>query len=252
MSLPNTLALAVKNLGLSNYKTGNKVWLVSLDPKFGHPFVEATIIDDALKNNDVNKVECALKYGLSEKVTPHGLDRVLGEMLVIDGLTRDDERVVTTPVHEAQMLQLSLNAMDVAGIGYTSFTHYPTFDGETGAIRPKTPYTQCYNDSEVKIVDFIVRCNDRSKTESSINMATQYTFDIASIIELKTKAKKTISEIEETKAFAEKNPTLKNILKPEALVTPPLYLEMLQLKHTYELKIPTNQDKSNHKTTLEV
>jgi hypothetical protein len=71
MTSPNTLAIAVKTLGLSSYNTGDKVWLVSLDPKFGLPFVEGTIVDDALKNNDFYKVD-----GLSEKITPHGLERV--------------------------------------------------------------------------------------------------------------------------------------------------------------------------------
>jgi hypothetical protein len=131
MSSPNTLALAVKTLGLSNYKMGNKFWLVSLDPKFGRPLLEVTIVDDALKTNDFYKVECMLKYRLSEKIILHNLDRVLGEMLMIDGLTRDDERVVTIAAHEAQMLQLLLNAIDSVGIGYTSFTRYPTYDGKT-------------------------------------------------------------------------------------------------------------------------
>jgi hypothetical protein len=53
---------------------------------------------------------------------------------------------------------MSLDAMDAVGIGFTSFTHYPTFEGEAGAIRPKTPYSQYYNDAEVKIFDLIVLC----------------------------------------------------------------------------------------------
>jgi hypothetical protein len=78
-------------------------------------------------------------------------------MLVLDGLTRDDEHVVTIAVHEARMLQMSLNAINTVGIGYTSFTHYPTFYGETGAIRPNTSFSQYFNYDEVKIVDLIIR-----------------------------------------------------------------------------------------------
>jgi hypothetical protein len=173
-------------------------------------------------------------------------------MLVLDGVTRDDERLVTIAVHEDRMLQMSLNAMDAVGIGFTSFPHYPNFEGEAGAIRPKTPYSQYYNDSEVKIVDLIVRCNDRSKTNSSVILVTPYTFDIASIIELEKKVEKSIAEIEETKAFAEKNPALKNKLNLDASVTPSLYLDLLKLKHSYKIKIPTSQEKANHERILEV
>jgi hypothetical protein len=137
MSSPNTIALAVKTFGLSSYKTGNKVWFVSLDPKFGRPFVEGKVIDNTLKNDHFYKVECMLKEQLSEKVTPHGLDRALGEMLVLDGLTRDDKRVVTIAVHEARMIQMSLNTMNTVGIGYTSFTHYPTSKAKQASFAPK-------------------------------------------------------------------------------------------------------------------
>jgi hypothetical protein len=104
MSSPNTIDLAVKTLGLSSYKIGNKVWLVSLDPKFSRTFVERKLIDDTLKNDHFYNVECTLKKKLSEKATPHGLDRALGEMIVLNGLTRDDERAVTIAAHEALML----------------------------------------------------------------------------------------------------------------------------------------------------
>jgi hypothetical protein len=83
-------------------------------------------------------------------------------------------------------------------------------------------------------------------------MVTPYTFDITRIIELKKKVDKTIAKIKETKTFAEKNPALKSILNPEALVTPPLYLDMLQLKLLYKIKIPINKEKPNHETILKV
>jgi hypothetical protein len=105
---------------------------------------------------------------------------------------------------------MSLNAMDAVGIGFKSFTHYPTFEDEAGAIRPKTPYLKYYNDAEVKIVDLIGRCNDRSKTEAPF-MVTPYNFDIASIIELKKKVENRIAEIEETKAYARKTRRLRAI-----------------------------------------
>jgi hypothetical protein len=114
MSSPNTIDLAVKTLDLASCKTRNKVWLVSLDPKFSRPFVKGKVINDSLKNDSFYKVECTLKDQLSKKVIPHGLDRAC--------LTRNDERVVTITVHEARMLQMSLNAMNAVGIGYTSFT----------------------------------------------------------------------------------------------------------------------------------
>jgi hypothetical protein len=52
--------------------------------------------------------------------------------------------------------------------------------------------------------------------------------------------------------YAEKNPTIKSKLNPDTLVAPSLYLNMLKLKYSYELKIPTNQERANHETILEV
>jgi hypothetical protein len=89
------LAINAKTLGLSNYKAGNKVWIVTLDPKFGLPFVEGTITDDKRQASNLYTVQLTLKDRLSSKTTPQGLQRLLGEMLILDGLTREDERVVT-------------------------------------------------------------------------------------------------------------------------------------------------------------
>jgi hypothetical protein len=52
MPSPTTLVVNAKTLGLSNYKSGNKVCLVTLDPKFGRLFVEGTIMDDGLRTRD--------------------------------------------------------------------------------------------------------------------------------------------------------------------------------------------------------
>jgi hypothetical protein len=73
MSSPTILAINAKTLGLSNYKAGNKVWIVTLDPKFGRPFVEGTITDDKHQASDFYKVQLTLKEGLSSKTTPQGL-----------------------------------------------------------------------------------------------------------------------------------------------------------------------------------
>jgi hypothetical protein len=88
MQSPITLVLSTKTLGLSNYKVGNKVWLVTWEPKIRRPFVEGAIIDNALKNCDFYKVKSALEDGLSAKTTPKRLERTIGEMLIVDGLTR--------------------------------------------------------------------------------------------------------------------------------------------------------------------
>jgi hypothetical protein len=174
-----------------------------------------------------------------------------GEILVLDGLTRDEEHVVTNAVHDVRMLQMSLNAMSAAGIGYTLFTYYPTFEGETGAIRTGTPYSQYFRDAEVKIVNLIIRCNDQRNKAIPL-MYTPYTLDIPKIIDLKRKIEHNIAEVEETRAYAGKNPAIKRNLTTNALIIPPLYLEILDLKHSYEIKAPINQDRVSHEKTLEI
>jgi hypothetical protein len=57
MPSPNNIALAVKMLGMSSYKTRNKVWLVSLYPKLGRPFVKGKVIDNTFKDNHFYKVK---------------------------------------------------------------------------------------------------------------------------------------------------------------------------------------------------
>jgi hypothetical protein len=161
MPSPTTLVINSKTLGLTRYKAGNKVWIVKLD-QFGRPFVKGTIIDDNFRPSDFYKVQCTVKDGPSSKPTPIGLQILLGEMLIVEGLTREDERVVTTAVHEAHLLHASLSVMDAVGIGYTAFTHYPVNEGEIAAIRPGTPHGQFCTDAEVKIVDLIARCNERT------------------------------------------------------------------------------------------
>jgi hypothetical protein len=183
MPSPTSLVISARTLGLLNYKAGNKVWLVSLDPKFGRLFVEGTISNDELKNGDFYKLQFPFKDGLSAKMTPKGLERTLGEMLIVDGLTREYERVLTT---KARLLNFSLNAMDAVGIGYTAFTHYPVLDGETAAIRPGTPHGQFYTDAEVKIVDLFARCNERTDKEPSITtLHKPHTITVEPVLDLK-------------------------------------------------------------------
>jgi hypothetical protein len=56
MPSPTILVINAKTLGLSSYKTGDKVWVVSLDSKFGRPFVVRKITDDRLKTSDFYQV----------------------------------------------------------------------------------------------------------------------------------------------------------------------------------------------------
>jgi hypothetical protein len=60
----------VKTLGATTYQINNKVWLVSLDPKFSRPFVTGTII---YGNNEKGyTVDCEYAHGLSLKIPTNG------------------------------------------------------------------------------------------------------------------------------------------------------------------------------------
>jgi hypothetical protein len=83
----------VKTLGTVKYEVNNKVWLVSLDPKFGRPFITGKVIDG---NDDKGyTLECGYAQGLSHKI-PSATSTFLSEMIIVDDLTRNDERTITT------------------------------------------------------------------------------------------------------------------------------------------------------------
>jgi hypothetical protein len=99
MSSPNTRFINMKTLGTVKYEVNNKVWLVSLDPKFGCPFVTGKVIESNPKTNQSYTLECDYAQGISHKI-PSTTSTFLSEMLKVDGITRDDERTMTTVVHE--------------------------------------------------------------------------------------------------------------------------------------------------------
>jgi hypothetical protein len=136
MSSPNTIALAVKTIGITQYKAGSKFRLVPIDPKFSRTFIKGTITDDTKSDKDLYKIECSWKEGMSGRITALGMEKLLGEMVVLDGIARDDKRVVTNAVHEARVIHMSLESINAVGIVYTTFTQYPVHNGETNTICP--------------------------------------------------------------------------------------------------------------------
>jgi hypothetical protein len=168
MSSPNIRFINVKTISTVNYEASNKIWLVSLDPKFGCPFVTGKVFDDSNANLHHYKVECDMTEGLSMKIP--STSTFLSEILILDGLTKEDERIVTTTVHEARMFRMSLETINAAGIGHTAFTHYPTTDGEENALRPTVPMDQYVNDAKYKVTDLIIQCNERRNRQPSLEI----------------------------------------------------------------------------------
>jgi hypothetical protein len=198
MSSPKTIALAVKTIGITQYTNGSKVWLVSLDPKFSRPFITGTVTDDTKSDDNLYKVECSWKEGLNDRVTALGMDRFLCEMVFFDGITRDDERIVTNAVHEARMLRMSLEAINAVGIECTAFTQYPVYYGETNTNRRRIPLDQYTEDANLKIIDLIVRCNEQSNTATPTAIKT-ISIEIPSIKEIKMKIENHMANVEQTK-----------------------------------------------------
>jgi hypothetical protein len=81
---------------------------VSLDPNFSRPFITSTVTNDTKSDDILYKVECAWKEGLSGRITALDMEKVLGGMVILDDIKRDDERVATNAVHEARRLRMSL------------------------------------------------------------------------------------------------------------------------------------------------
>jgi hypothetical protein len=155
MASRNTRFINVKTLGMVKYEVEYKSWLVSLDQKFGLPFVNGKVVNNDNAGSHHYKVECEDADGLSSKVPSKST--FLSEMLILDGLSRKNERTITTIVHDTRLLHISLETINVAGIGYTSFTHYPTNDGEES--RPPIPMDQYVDDVKCKVIDAIIRTN---------------------------------------------------------------------------------------------
>jgi hypothetical protein len=190
---PNSIMLTANTLGMPNYKAGSKVWIVSLDPQYGRPFITGKITDDTPSNYHTYKIECLVTKGLSKGISAYALNESLGEMLVLDGITREDERVIINAIHEARMLRLSLTTIHSVGIGRTTFTSYPTYEGETNALRPPDLLSLFYGDADIKIIAAIVRRNRRSNINSHTQDANE-TVTIWDLVNIKHEAEQCITK----------------------------------------------------------
>jgi hypothetical protein len=85
-----------------------------------------------------------------------------------------------------------------------------------------------------------------------MNQPEPYNISIEPIRHLKHKVHKVVQEIKETRALVETNPTLKGLLKPDALILPPLYSEVLKLQHIFKVNLPGTPEPRKHDTPLEV
>jgi hypothetical protein len=255
MPTPSILVINAKTIGLSKYKAGQKVWVVSLDPKHGRPFTEGKIIEDTLKHHHFYKVQLTMKNGLSKTTTSLGLKLLLGEMVITDGLTREDERVVTNAVHEARLLHLSLSAMEAVAIGKTAFTAYPVGGGEDAVLRPGSPHGDYLSDSEMKVADLINRCNQRTTSPTQPQAATstrQVTIQLNELIELQSKVQTAVRGALAARQRMEEDPDLRAFLRPDTATIPPLYQDFLGLPtmKTLTFTLPTLPETRQFDTPL--
>jgi hypothetical protein len=253
MPTPSILVINAKTIGLSKYKAGQKVWVVSLDPKHGRPFTEGKIIDDTLKQQHFYKVQLTMKNGLSKNTTPLGLKLLLGEMVITDGLTRDDERVVTNAVHEARLLHLSLSAMEAVAIGKTAFTAYPVGGGEDAVLRPGSPHGNYLSDAEMKVADLINRCNQRTTSPIQPQVPTstrQATVQLNELIEVQNRVRTAVRGALAAKQRMEEDPDLRAFLRPDAATIPPLYQDFLELPTMKTFALPTLPETRQFDTPL--
>jgi hypothetical protein len=88
--------------------------------------------------------------------------------------------------------------MGAIGVGYTPFTHYPLLKGETNIVCPHISNHQHYDDSTYKIIDLIVRCNERSTSNRTV-LVSNVVIQVPLIKALKDFARSHMEKVEETK-----------------------------------------------------
>jgi hypothetical protein len=113
-----------------------------------------------------------------------------------------------------------LETIKAAGIGYTSFTHYPTTDGEENALRPTVPI----NYAKYKTTDLIVRCNERQRQQSIVRKKS-VTVELPLFMQIKEKIQTHIDEDQKQLVLASSKPFLLGLIDPKKLEIPPMYQE---------------------------
>jgi hypothetical protein len=173
-------------------------------------------------------------------------------MLIVDDLTRNDERTITTLVHEARLLRMSLESVNAAGIGFTSFTHYPIDHGEEEAICPEIPADRFYNDAKVKIIDAIIQSNLKPR-QPSMTGSKRMTVEIPRIKEIKSYIQTShVDRIRDLEELIKKNPPMIAIVDKKNLTMPEMYHEIMKVNDTVTINVPSAPIESTSEPTIVV
>jgi hypothetical protein len=237
----------VKTLGATTYQINNKVWLVSLDPKFSRPFVTATVIDG--NHEKGYTLDCEYAHGLSPKI-PTNSTTFLSEMLIVNDLPRSEERAITNLVHEARMLRMALEVRNAAGIGYAAFTHYPIDNGEEEALRPEFPADTFYDDAKYKLIDAIIQANIKPHPTQSTKIK-QVTVEVPLIRGIQRHIKTNyVDKIEGLKELIRRDPQMSKFVDQKLLEMPEMYDDIMKVAPTLTINVPSTSNDDTGKTTI--
>jgi hypothetical protein len=171
MSYSNIVSIRAKTTGFHRYNPTTNVWLVTIDPRVARPFVTA-IVDKGPDDDGYYDLSMRRKEGCSYKVPRN--TRFLGEFVVLDGLSRDDERVLTGVVNDVRLLHASISAVHSAPFGTDTFQYYPPTSIELDTFRQSNTFEDTLLDGQVRTLDLISRCNRRTELRETTRLGTRY------------------------------------------------------------------------------
>jgi hypothetical protein len=171
MSYSNIVSIRAKTTGFHRYNPTTNVWLVTIDPRVARPFVTA-IVDKGPDDDGYYDLSMRRKEGCSYKVPRN--TRFLGEFVVLDGLSRDDERVLTGVVNDVRLLHASISVVHSAPFGTDTFQYYPPTSIELDTFRQSNTFEDTLLDGQVRTLDLISRCNRRTELRETTRLGTRY------------------------------------------------------------------------------
>jgi hypothetical protein len=155
--------------GLHKYTPNSHVRLVSIGPKRASPFVNATIdkVPDEKGYYDISIVKNDGYHGIVNQKS-----EFLCKFVMLDELSRDDERRLTGAVHGVRMLHKSAETVLNAYIGKETFQYYPPTEIELSTFcQPRTRVHRLI-EGKYRIINMIDKCNRRTILRNMINLGT--------------------------------------------------------------------------------
>jgi hypothetical protein len=171
MSYSNIVSIRAKTSGFHRYTPTTDVWLVTIDARVGRPFVTATV-ENGPDNDGYYDLSMKRQEGCSYNVPRD--TQFLGELVRLDGLSRDDERVLMGVVNDVRMLHASISTVHSAPFGKDAFQFYPPTSIELDTFRQSNTFEDTLLDGQVRTLDLIVRCNRRTELRETTALGTRY------------------------------------------------------------------------------